>query len=996
MSDIKIVEYDPKYAEKVAVMWNESSELWLVSDKGKSKESVLATESNSDHIKLYLALYEERVVGYCKLSKYKFDENSLYINLLNVVPDFLNKKVGKILLKKTLEYSFTQKWDRVDLFTWPGNTKAVPLYKKCGFFWEKHDAYTHLMNFLPYLFNNAFTKDKLENFDWYNDLKREIQIEEDGILERNFETYEYIWDNEKDFLRTKFSKRGRGLIELETKDFIIKTEIENPSLIFGESYKIKYIIENFSKNPLIISMNGKNDKNILFDAEINCEIASQKIIEKEFFIDFIKETQNINKTHPAVISDFTINGKNVLFKTGIDPIFPFEAEFILENDNVQLNKNSKGFLLITNNFDESKKFKANLFENENLKFDKNIIEDTLETKERKKYSVDFSLLKSHIYYENVEFSFENKKREKYIFNNKISTPISSIFDTVYGETKDFFIIKNGKRILKLLKNMANRVEISYEYNIHNYYSFMLLNPKLGKPYSDEFSSKKPNNVIFEKHDNFIKMKENYISDAFSNTTLSRVYDFYSNGYLEIYGEIKSNSDFDTMFFSNEIIFDPYNLIFQTDDREVKLAEYHEQEMQNVSSEFFKDNSLFIKKYEANFGILWDKDIEMKSQGFSYFIESELKIEKNNTFQTGKIKFFINNVNSYKEFKYINNLENKIQTSSLEISINNNNPIIYNDSINLKLSEKRNKTISGILKIDSLGENYDIDLEETTESTFDLPLKSITKIKSKLENSIYSFEKTQFLLKSSGKIEAANNAIDNGVIAFSHGNHPGISSLKYKGRDILDIKNKDEKTREWLNPWLGGMYISFDNFKITTLLKEQITESYIKLRDNFNNCWEGVRVSFKVSNIKKLKNTILNNYFLTIPGTPIITFFSKLENSDGYFSSNRLKTEMFFKTCENFENMYASLGSHILKPSPTPYLNSNLKELTIKNNENSNQVIFYTQNNYDNNLIAAKKLMYFFFSEKAELNKYTQAKFLLISEENIKIKDLEILNNIKFD
>jgi hypothetical protein len=106
--------------------------------------------------------------------------------------------------------------------------------------------------------------------------------------------------------------------------------------------------------------------------------------------------------------------------------------------------------------------------------------------------------------------------------------------------------------------------------------------------------------------------------------------------------------------------------------------------------------------------------------------------------------------------------------------------------------------------------------------------------------------------------------------------------------------------------------------------------------------------------------------------------------------------MFFKTCENFENMYASLGSHILKPSPTPYLNSNLKELTIKNNENSNQVIFYTQNNYDNNLIAAKKLMYFFFSEKAELNKYTQAKFLLISEENIKIKDLEILNNIKFD
>ncbi|MFD0960511.1 hypothetical protein [Paenibacillus chungangensis] len=57
-------------------------------------------------------------------------------------------------------------WPRLDLFTWAGNTKAVPLYKKCGFFWEKKDDSVHLMNFIPTVLQTEALLPSLERLDW--------------------------------------------------------------------------------------------------------------------------------------------------------------------------------------------------------------------------------------------------------------------------------------------------------------------------------------------------------------------------------------------------------------------------------------------------------------------------------------------------------------------------------------------------------------------------------------------------------------------------------------------------------------------------------------------------------------------------------------------------------------------------------------------------------------------------------------------------------------
>ncbi len=97
MNEITIVKYDPKYAQSIADMWNESGENWGGYNEIKTPESVIKEQEKSSQIVLYLAIYNEKVVGSCNFAIYEYDENTLYIPLLNVHPKYHGKKVGKAL-----------------------------------------------------------------------------------------------------------------------------------------------------------------------------------------------------------------------------------------------------------------------------------------------------------------------------------------------------------------------------------------------------------------------------------------------------------------------------------------------------------------------------------------------------------------------------------------------------------------------------------------------------------------------------------------------------------------------------------------------------------------------------------------------------------------------------------------------------------------------------------------------------------------------------------
>lgn len=96
------------------------------------------------------------------MCEYTNDPGTWYIGLLNVKPDFYGKKLGKKLILTAQQYAVDMGIERVDLHTWAGNLKAVPLYKKCGYFWEDRDNSTHLINLIPKVLKLNFSKNILK------------------------------------------------------------------------------------------------------------------------------------------------------------------------------------------------------------------------------------------------------------------------------------------------------------------------------------------------------------------------------------------------------------------------------------------------------------------------------------------------------------------------------------------------------------------------------------------------------------------------------------------------------------------------------------------------------------------------------------------------------------------------------------------------------------------------------------------------------------------
>ena len=127
MAQVEYTEYEPRFAKAVAAMWNRSSEGWNGRIWNSSEARVLQKERDSAYLNLWLALAGEEVIGYVKLSKYSLEEGVAYVELISVDPAWHGKGIGKALMRKCVERSAELGYQRLDLFTWPGNTRAVPL-----------------------------------------------------------------------------------------------------------------------------------------------------------------------------------------------------------------------------------------------------------------------------------------------------------------------------------------------------------------------------------------------------------------------------------------------------------------------------------------------------------------------------------------------------------------------------------------------------------------------------------------------------------------------------------------------------------------------------------------------------------------------------------------------------------------------------------------------------------------------------------------------------
>jgi hypothetical protein len=130
--------------------------------------------------------------------------------------------------------------------------KAVPLYKKTGFFWVP-ETMVYMQNYMPSLLGMKEFLDFLEGEDWYRSFERALLVEQDvEKTESGREIFTYVFRRNDKRFAAEFDKSGRVLSALEYPGFSAGLTVDSGQEYFvGRSYKVTlsgsgYDAENIS------------------------------------------------------------------------------------------------------------------------------------------------------------------------------------------------------------------------------------------------------------------------------------------------------------------------------------------------------------------------------------------------------------------------------------------------------------------------------------------------------------------------------------------------------------------------------------------------------------------------------------------------------------------------------------------------------------------------------------------------------------------------------
>ena len=239
-----ITEYTEDAAPAVATLWRESAVEWPgggpFGGRHATTEGVRHELRGNRPLTTFIAWRPDRVsgepraVGFLSLIAQPEDPTATYVGLLTAHPEWHGFGVGRELLTAALDRTVSLGFDRIDLHTWSGNLKAMPLYKKTGFFWVP-DTSVRMANFLPLLLKIGPVRDYFDQTgaDWYRDAVRELDVTPDREKFGSAEVYTYEWVREGHTLRTRIDRHANALLTLETPNLSIDVSLDDTRLPIG-------------------------------------------------------------------------------------------------------------------------------------------------------------------------------------------------------------------------------------------------------------------------------------------------------------------------------------------------------------------------------------------------------------------------------------------------------------------------------------------------------------------------------------------------------------------------------------------------------------------------------------------------------------------------------------------------------------------------------------------------------------------------------------------
>lgn len=230
-------------------------------------ERVFDAQKKNKDIRVIVAYKDDKVVGFCNVCNSDRDNEAAYVGLLGVNPHFQGQGFGKALLIEAAETAAKAGKRRIDLHTWAGNLKALPLYKRTGYNWVP--ATRVLMeSHIPGILGNKLFQPFFEKYHWYDSFKREIRQETDDIKEDGIGVFKYHFEGENgESLDVTVDREAKGIcafrlvLEGESLSASVQPKTHIGYIGFRE-YPVELVIENGTKDELPFLVNIEPSENI--------------------------------------------------------------------------------------------------------------------------------------------------------------------------------------------------------------------------------------------------------------------------------------------------------------------------------------------------------------------------------------------------------------------------------------------------------------------------------------------------------------------------------------------------------------------------------------------------------------------------------------------------------------------------------------------------------------------------------------------------------------
>ena len=946
MAEFKIVEYNSTHAAAVADMWNRSGDSWGGYNMEITAESVRLEEETSTHVNLYLAVVMEEVVGYCKIGKWTENEGALYIESLNVRPDWHEKKIGKALVLRAVGRTMELGWPRLDLDTWAGNTKAVPLYKKAGFFWEERDEQVYLVNFLPELLGNPLVCDFFQEADWYADSTRPIRVEPDGREHNGFVYFAYAWQKASRHLAVEYARRGRGLRMIDRDEFSVTATVEKLELVFGRRYGVRYEFVNRTGKPLPVVVKGRNDKNVRFEYAQAAVVDKELTLQAEFWVDAIDAEQSPWKTHPRVSADITIGDKEALFQVGIVPKFPADLELSRMPGADRAGTVSRAYLTVRNNLSEPADFSIGMPDSPGIHFLESNTVISLEAGKTGSLTIPYILSEPCVYAKHADIEARASGEGSLRFKRELGCLFCLPSGTCHGEmavgrNERAYVIGCGVYSLRLFHVRdahLNGVVVRNEHTSQP--EGVFLPPKLGKPFSDEFIKTKPASVQFETSGPMVTLKATYFSLDFAGIKVEMHVQISLDGIVrrwfcvtnETAGEPAAGEPTKELFFHEGFNVDMTNAVLPYKGRIVGTRT--ETPIQPWSWDWTKvdENWLFARHPKGTCALIWSPGTEVR--GDEWMLSTTWKVGRlgpGETYRTKPVTVAMNFFETWRQcrdFAAATGRERAVLpvsiVESLEIRVNDGNPFVAG-AYAVRVEEHKQKNLRGAVSVSSMLGLFPPAFRQCDESQ---PAKMVEllvepdwtrgtgavctevdtiSIRAELE-ALHLTRKRTVFYKQGGSVvtsESSRNGYTvatagNGVldIKAAPGFAPGLFSCRHLGREWLHSSFPVAGPKDWWNPWVGGIAFHPSGVEARPLLKETSDVEAVLRQDNYGNFWRGLAVRTVFSKHDDYHGLEYRQFFMLLPGVPVLlNQVEILQNTGEYYSRKRFATEIFIRAAE---------------------------------------------------------------------------------------------------